>query len=137
MEVVNNRYPEVQLTIDDIEASWAGLRPFLLTVAQIIMETMANFQIKVLMKSLMSLTDTKNQTDKREIEEVLNHLEDSLVENKVNPSAVSRGSSLERSADGLLTLAGGKLTDYRKMAEGAMKMIQTILARIPERIHLN
>ena len=68
---------------------------------------MANFQIKVLMKSLMSLTDTKNQTDKREIEEVLNHLEDSLVENKVNPSAVSRGSSLERSADGLLTLAGG------------------------------
>ena len=51
---------------------------------------MANFQIKVLMKSLMSLTDTKNQTDKREIEEVLNHLEDSLVENKVNPSAVSR-----------------------------------------------
>ncbi|MGC3482909.1 alpha-glycerophosphate oxidase, partial [Enterococcus faecalis] len=52
----------------------------------------------------------KNQTDKREIEEDLNHLEDSLVENKVNPSAVSRGSSLERSADGLLTLAGGKLT---------------------------
>lgn len=50
------------------------------------------------------------------------------MENKVNPSAVSRGSSLERSADGLLTLAGGKLTDYRKMAEGAMKMIQTILA---------
>ena len=44
------------------------------------------------MKSLMSLTDTKNQTDKREIEEVLNHLEDSLVENKVNPSAVSRGA---------------------------------------------
>ena len=34
----------------------------------------------------------------------------------------------KRSADGLLTLAGGKLTDYRKMAEGAMKMIQTILA---------
>ena len=27
LEVVNNRYPEVQLTIDDIEASWAGLRP--------------------------------------------------------------------------------------------------------------
>lgn len=25
LEVVNNRYPEVQLTIDDIEASWAGL----------------------------------------------------------------------------------------------------------------
>lgn len=130
LEVVNNRYPEVQLTIDDIEASWAGLRPLISANggSDYNGETMANFQIKVLMKSLMSLTDTKNQTDKREIEEVLNHLEDSLVENKVNPSAVSRGSSLERSADGLLTLAGGKLTDYRKMAEGAMKMIQTILA---------
>lgn len=29
LEVVNNRYPEVQLTIDDIEASWAGLRPLI------------------------------------------------------------------------------------------------------------
>lgn len=80
------------------------------------------------MKSLMSLTDTKNQTDKREIEEVLNHLEDSLVENKVNPSAVSRGSSLEKISGWLAHFGWWKLTDYRKMAEGAMKMIQTILA---------
>ena len=88
---------------------------------------MANFQIKVLMKSLMSLTDTKNQTDKREIEEVLNHLEDSLVENKVNPSAVSR-QLIGKISGWLAHFGWWKLTDYRKMAEGAMKMIQTILA---------
>ncbi|EHU8853298.1 type 1 glycerol-3-phosphate oxidase, partial [Enterococcus faecalis] len=131
LEVVNNRYPEVQLTIDDIEASWAGLRP--LISANGGSDYNGGNNGKLSDKSIDEVIDVvdryqKNQTDKREIEEVLNHLEDSLVENKVNPSAVSRGSSLERSADGLLTLAGGKLTDYRKMAEGAMKMIQTILA---------
>ncbi|MGO2638497.1 MAG: FAD-dependent oxidoreductase, partial [Enterococcus viikkiensis] len=29
LKVVNHRYPEVDLTIDDIEASWAGLRPLI------------------------------------------------------------------------------------------------------------
>ena len=61
LEVVNNRYPEVQLTIDDIEASWAA-RPLISANGgseDYNGETMANFQIKVLMKSLMSLTDTK------------------------------------------------------------------------------
>lgn len=43
------------------------------------------------------------------------------------PSAVSRGSSLKVAQDGLITLAGGKLTDYRVMADGAMKKIITIL----------
>lgn len=63
LEVVNNRYPEVQLTIDDIEASWAGLRPLISANggSDYNGETMANFQIKVLMKSLMSLTDTKTK----------------------------------------------------------------------------
>ena len=59
LEVVNNRYPEVQLTIDDIEA---GLAYDLISAnggSDYNGETMANFQIKVLMKSLMSLTDTK------------------------------------------------------------------------------
>ena len=40
---------------------------------------------------------------------------------------MSRGSSLERDNNGLLTLAGGKITDYRKMAEGAMERVVGIL----------
>ena len=45
----------------------------------------------------------------------------------MDPSAVSRGSSLDRDDNGLLTLAGGKITDYRKMAEGAMERVLNIL----------
>jgi len=49
--------------------------------------------------------------------------------NEVAASAVSRGSSLKQAHDGLITLAGGKLTDYRKMADGAMKLVVQILNR--------
>ena len=45
------------------------------------------------------------------------------LRNILDPSAVSRGSSLDRDDNGLLTLAGGKITDYRKMAEGAMERV--------------
>ncbi len=54
-------------------------------------------------------------------------LESSTSEKHLDPSAVSRGSSLERDNNGLLTLAGGKITDYRKMAEGAMERVVEIL----------
>ena len=59
------------------------------------------------------------------MEDVLNHLENSRDEKA--PSTVSRGSSLEREPDGLITLSGGKITDYRKMAEGALKLIRQLL----------
>ncbi|MDU7056132.1 MAG: glycerol-3-phosphate dehydrogenase C-terminal domain-containing protein, partial [Enterococcus hirae] len=54
-------------------------------------------------------------------------LESSTSEKHLDPSAVSRGSSLDRDDNGLLTLAGGKITDYRKMAEGALKLIRQLL----------
>ncbi|MBM6615472.1 FAD-dependent oxidoreductase [Desemzia sp. RIT804] len=76
LKAVNQRFPEVHLTKEDIEASWAGLRP------------------------LISAGKGKD------------------------PSAVSRGSSLKEANDGLLTIAGGKLTDYRRMAEGSIKLIE-------------
>lgn len=75
LKAVNYRFPEAKLTVTDIEASWAGLRP------------------------LIAESGGKN------------------------PSAVSRGSSLTESENGLITIAGGKLTDYRKMAEGSLKLI--------------
>ena len=48
-------------------------------------------------------------------------------EKELNPSAVSRGSSFERDDNGLFTLAGGKITDYRKMAEGALTKVLAVL----------
>ncbi|TCD46615.1 glycerol-3-phosphate dehydrogenase/oxidase [Streptococcus sp. X16XC17] len=69
----------------------------------------------------------EHDKDRKDVEEAATHLEGSLSEKTLDPSAVSRGSSLERDENGLITLSGGKITDYRKMAEGAMDMILQIL----------
>lgn len=47
-----------------------------------------------------------------------------IQEKGKDPSAVSRGSSLTESPTGLLTIAGGKLTDYRRMANGTIQLIK-------------
>lgn len=90
--IINKKYPSAHLTIDDVEASWAGVRPLI------------------------------------EVEVEGNEASDAATGASVSdstsaPSAVSRGSSLTEAEDGLITLAGGKLTDYRIMANGAMEKI--------------
>ncbi|MGC6770191.1 type 1 glycerol-3-phosphate oxidase [Enterococcus sp. LJL51] len=130
LEVVNNRYPEAALTVNDIESSWAGIRPLISTNGG--SDYNGGKNGKITDASFNQVVDVvssyqKKQASRFDVEKVLNHLEDSLSESESNPSAVSRGSLLERSEDGLLTLSGGKITDYRKMAEGAMKEIQRIL----------
>lgn len=75
-QAIHNQFPSLTLTLEDVESSWAGLRP------------------------LIANGDEQS------------------------PSAVSRGSHLSVAENGLLTIAGGKLTDYRRMAEGAMKQIK-------------
>jgi alpha-glycerophosphate oxidase len=57
----------------------------------------------------------------------LNNLESSRAEKRLAPSSVSRGSSLEQAPDGMITLSGGKITDYRKMAAGAIELIRKLL----------
>lgn len=93
--IINKKYPEANITIDDIESSWAGIRPL------IVADNNADVDV---------VSGASNSGS-----------------NEVSASAVSRGSSLKRSHDGLITLAGGKLTDYRKMADGAMKLIIKML----------
>lgn len=68
LEAANTMFPEVKLTADDVESSWAGLRPL-------------------------------------------------IYEAGKPPSEVSRKDEIFRSESGLITIAGGKLTGYRKMAE--------------------
>ena len=67
------------------------------------------------------------EKSREDVESAISHLEGSTSEKHLDPSAVSRGSSLDRDDNGLLTLAGGKITDYRKMAEGAMERVLNIL----------
>lgn len=79
LKAVNYRFPEADLTLSDIEAGWAGLRPLLLE---------------------------KGATD---------------------PSSISRTHDIFVSEAGLVTIAGGKLTDYRLMAQDTFEFINAEL----------
>lgn len=68
IEAVNNMFPDIQLTIDDIQSSWAGLRPL-------------------------------------------------IHEEGKSASELSRKDEIFVSDTKLISIAGGKLTGYRKMAE--------------------
>lgn len=68
IEAIHYMFPEVKITKDDIESSWAGVRPL-------------------------------------------------IWEEGKNPSEISRKDEIWESQSGLMTIAGGKLTGYRKMAE--------------------
>jgi len=65
---VKHIFPEIELSIDDVESSWAGLRPL-------------------------------------------------IEEEGKSASQLSRKDEIFESESGLLSIAGGKLTGYRKMAE--------------------
>lgn len=130
LDVVNHRYPEAKLTLNDIESSWAGLRPLLTGNSGSDYNGGDNGSISE--KSFDEVIDVVSrykgdQASRADVEHVLNNLENSRAEKELSPSQVSRGSSLEREEDGLITLSGGKITDYRKMAAGAMKLIQQLL----------
>lgn len=128
--VVNNRFPNANVTIDDIESSWAGLRPLL--SGNSASDYNGGNSGKVSDDSFDHLVDTVkayiNHEDSREaVEKAIKQVETSTSEKELDPSAVSRGSSFDRDENGLFTLAGGKITDYRKMAEGALTgIIQTL-----------
>ncbi|HEQ1559688.1 TPA: type 1 glycerol-3-phosphate oxidase [Streptococcus pyogenes] len=128
--VVNNRFPNTNVTIDDIESSWAGLRPLL--SGNSASDYNGGNSGKVSDDSFDHLVDTVkayiNHEDSREaVEKAIKQVETSTSEKELDPSAVSRGSSFDRDENGLFTLAGGKITDYRKMAEGALTGIIQIL----------
>lgn len=130
LTVINHRYPEVKLTIDDIESSWAGLRPLLIGNAGSDYNggDNGNISTRSFEQAVDIITDYKvGKATRDEVEEVLNNLESSRAEKRLAPSSVSRGSSLEQAPDGMITLSGGKITDYRKMAAGAIDLIRQLL----------
>ena len=79
IECVNFMFPSVKLAPEDIESSWAGVRPL-------------------------------------------------IHEEGKDPSEISRKDEVFVSPSGLLTIAGGKLTGYRKMAEKVVDMVAGQLA---------
>ena len=130
LAIVNNRFPEAKLTLDDIESGWAGLRPLLSGNGA--SDYNGGNNGKISDESFNSLIEIvkaylNNEKSRDDVEHDLTHLEGSVSEKTLDPSAVSRGSALDRDDNGLLTLAGGKITDFRKMAEGAMDKVAAIL----------
>ncbi|GFG42687.1 type 1 glycerol-3-phosphate oxidase [Streptococcus canis] len=124
--VVNNRFPNTNLTIDDIESSWAGLRPLL--SGNSASDYNGGNSGKLSDDSFDHLINTvkayiKHEDSREAVEQAIKQVETSTSEKELDPSAVSRGSSFDRDENGLFTLAGGKITDYRKMAEGALTVI--------------
>ncbi|MFF2911695.1 glycerol-3-phosphate dehydrogenase/oxidase [Paenibacillus sp. NPDC057934] len=74
LQAANEMFPGMKLTDDDVESSWAGLRPLI------------------------------HQEGK-------------------SPSEISRKDEIFVSASGLISMAGGKLTGYRKMAETVVDLV--------------
>lgn len=81
IEGVKHIFPEINLTADDVESSWAGLRPL-------------------------------------------------IEEEGKSASQLSRKDEIFESETGLLSIAGGKLTGYRKMAERIIdRLVKKIIAK--------
>ncbi len=101
------------------ESSWAGLRP--LIAGNIASDYNGGNNGTISDESFDNLIATvesylSKEKTREDVESAVSKLESSTSEKHLDPSAVSRGSSLDRDDNGLLTLAGGKITDYRKMA---------------------
>ncbi|WP_010098882.1 glycerol-3-phosphate dehydrogenase/oxidase [Ornithinibacillus scapharcae] len=74
LKAIHYMFPEVNITKDDVESNWAGVRPL-------------------------------------------------IWEEGKDPSEISRKDEIWESDSGLLTIAGGKLTGYRKMAESIVDLL--------------
>lgn len=79
IEAIHYMFPKVNITKDDVESSWSGVRPL-------------------------------------------------IFEKGKDPSEISRKDEIWEGESGLLTIAGGKLTGYRKMAEN---IVDVAVKRMP------
>ena len=134
LKAINNRYPSVNIALNDIEASWAGLRPLISNNGSSDYNGGGANSGKVSEESFNNLIKTvddyENKTAARaDVEKAISQLRTAHAEESVNPSQVSRGSDLKVAENGLITLSGGKITDYRKMAAGALEKIREILKK--------
>lgn len=80
LDAVNGMFPGLAITAEDVESSWAGVRPL-------------------------------------------------IYEEGKSPSEISRKDEIWESPSGLITIAGGKLTGYRKMAELVVDRVAAKLKR--------
>lgn len=75
IDAVNHMFPDIELAVEDVVSSWAGLRPL-------------------------------------------------IFEEGKSASELSRKDEIFESSSGLISIAGGKLTGYRKMAERITELVE-------------
>ena len=131
LAAVNGRFPDADISLENVESSWAGLRPLLAGNSSSDYNggdsgKLTDDSFDQLIHSVQAYL--KEEQTREQVEGVVANLEGSLSEQQLKPSEVSRGSDLSIDDNGLITLAGGKITDYRKMAAGALEKIIGILA---------
>ena len=100
LKAINNRYPEAEITINDIEASWAGLRPLLSGNGSSDYNGGGSNTGKVSDESFENLIKTavaysKDEASRGEVEKSISSLKTASAEKTLSPSQVSRGSSLK------------------------------------------
>ncbi|WP_066069322.1 glycerol-3-phosphate dehydrogenase/oxidase [Neobacillus soli] len=78
IQAINYMFPRASIKVEDVESSWAGVRPL-------------------------------------------------IYEEGKDPSEISRKDEIWASDSGLITIAGGKLTGYRKMAETVVDLVVNLL----------
>ncbi len=80
IDAINGMFPSLRIKAEDVESSWAGVRPL-------------------------------------------------IYEEGKSPSEISRRDEIWQSDSGLITMAGGKLTGYRKMAETVVDRVAAQLGK--------
>ncbi|WP_163538045.1 glycerol-3-phosphate dehydrogenase/oxidase [Gracilibacillus sp. YIM 98692] len=85
LNAIDFMFPDIQITADDVESSWAGLRPL-------------------------------------------------IHEEGKDPSEISRRDEIFESHSGLISIAGGKLTGYRKMAEHVVNFVADKMIRSEQKV---
>lgn len=131
LRVVNRRFKGAHLTTNDIISSWVGLRPLLKQNDASDYNgsdagRLSDEQFSVLEQTFADYRD--QNISRTAVEKVLQQMHTNTVERK-DIHSISRGSHLSMSASHLYTIAGGKLTDYRKIAEGSLQVINQELAQ--------
>lgn len=122
---VNEYFPQAALSLNDIEASWAGIRPLVGESGGLDYNGVATTRVSA--EDFAEIHQVfaayaQEAASREEVEAKL--LAWSQRQNSHSkPSAISRGSDLSESPSGLITIAGGKLTDYRKMAEATLQQV--------------
>ncbi|WP_307995118.1 FAD-dependent oxidoreductase [uncultured Weissella sp.] len=124
LTAINRRFPKAKITLEDVQASWAGIRPLIGNG-----DYNGNTTKKDVSDDTLHALDTTinqyfdHEVDRKEVNQALQDLSGGAK----SASSVSRGYKIEVE-NGIINVSGGKLTDYRLMASDTMKFVAKALS---------